>query len=257
MQLNLKDKTERIANSLKEHKKRKFHSPLSHYSSDGKAAVFTLAFAYLYLIFEIAYAFKVNREVKTWSLIMLFLMFAAFGVFRKLFAKTSVPRRFDGKLLDTDQTKKAKRSRNRYYLLSATLYGAVFAIVNFLSLFLSSEVNTINLGIEFIVDKELPNYAIAIISSAFFFILITVFAYMIDFLWYEYKVSAYNEEQERIRLEEEALADKIKEEKIKAQQSQPVKRRVRPKKETSEQPTASKTESTSKKRGRPKKTVEQ
>ena len=47
--------------------------PVSH---DGKAALFTLGFAYVYLLVEIIYKFKRERVVCTWELVLLFLLFA-------------------------------------------------------------------------------------------------------------------------------------------------------------------------------------
>lgn len=234
-------------------KRRKALMFLSKYSPDGKAAVYTLGFTYLFLIAEIVYRIKIQKEMCTFELLLLFLIFAIFGLFKKLFTDASAPRRFDGTLLPIGDSKKEKKERNRYYRFSAFLYSLVFALVAFLGVLLSSNMINVNLAVELLVDKEMPNFTISLLVAAVAFVIAYIFTYMVDFLWYEHIIG-----YARLELEEQMLeAPDIKEdfEKIKAEQSEFE--------ENIEEITESNTEAEEikpapKKRGRPRKvTVEE
>lgn len=207
-------------------KRRKAFKALSKYSSDGKAALYTLGFAYLFLIVEIVYKFKVERETCTWELLLLFLMFAMFGLFKKLFTNAASPKRFDGTLLPVGDSKEDKSERNKYYKFSACAYACVFSLVAFLGILFSADILNVNLAIEFLFENEIPNFLFSLIGAVFTFGISYLLSYMIDYLWYENLIAYANEEEKAELLE----APDIKEdfEKIKAQTKEAVTEEVKP-----------------------------
>ncbi len=168
--------------------------PVSH---DGKAALFTLGFAYVYLLVEIIYKFKRERVVCTWELVLLFLLFAVFGFLKKLFSETAVPCSFDGTPLPAGDSQEDKAIRNQHYKKSALLYALVFSTVTLLATSVSSNIHSVNLGIELFFDTEVPNFILAFIVSAILFGVVYLLAYMIDYLWYEERLSALQNQEEQ------------------------------------------------------------
>lgn len=181
---------------MKKHNRKKAFKALSKYSSDGKAAVFTLGFAYLFLIVEIVYKFKIQRQTCTWELLLLFLMFAVFGLVKKLFTNSASPKRFDGTALPTGDSEEDKKERNSYYKFSALLYSIVFSSVAFLGVLFSADILNVNLAVEFFFEKEVPNFIFSLVSTALVFGISYLFTYMIDFLWYENLIAYAKEAKE-------------------------------------------------------------
>lgn len=235
-------------------KKKRNKKFFSNFSSDSKAALFTLGFVYLFLITETVYKVKRNRDICTWELMLIFLMFAVFGIFKKFFTSTSRPNGFDGQPLPIGTTKEEKDARNKYYLFSSLLYALVFAIVVFIAFSVSANVVNVNIAIELFADTEKSNILTSLLISVIFFVISFSLAYIINYVWYEHCITYLRET--------EIPAPDIKEdfEKIKLRQSDDIKneqkpspkKRGRPKKQVEEvQETVQ--EATPKKRGRPKK----
>ena len=211
-------------------RRRKAFKALSKYSSDGKAAVFTLGFAYLFLIVEIVYKFKIERQTCVWELLLLFLMFAVYGFVKKLFTNSASPKRFDGTVLPTGDSAEDKAARNKYYKFSALLYSIVFSSVAFLAVLFSADILNVNLAVEFFFEREIPNFIFSLFTTAIVFGISYLFTYMIDFLWYE-NLIAYAKEAEANE------APDIKEdfEKIKNETKPTPKKRGRPAKKKAEE----------------------
>ncbi len=228
-------------------KKRRSIYILSGYSSDGKAALFTLAFTYLYLIAEIVYKFKVNHTVSSWEIVLLFLIFAVFGIAKKVFSSNSLPIDFYGEPLPIGNDKCSKRKRRNYYLIGSLGYALVFSVVTFLSITASSIIHKVNLGAELISEAAPSNTVLGIIAASIMFVVSFILTFMIDYVWYERKASVcrfIQEEEARRAAEEAAKAaeEAAKEEKLKT---------ATKKKNNSEKELA--TAATVKRRGRPPK----
>lgn len=186
-----------------------FKPNLKNVSINGKASFLTLAFVYLYLICEIVYKIKVSKEICTWEIVMLFLVFSVYGIFNKLFSKTEIPLDFNGNPLTIGTSKKDKKTRNSFYIKSALIYSAVFVIVNTIAFWSSSTVNFVNIAAEFF-DKDVSNFFSGLIFSLVLFPFVYAFAYMIEYVWNEYKISAYNAIQ-KIKAEDALLEAQAKE----------------------------------------------
>lgn len=161
-------------------------------SNNGKAAIFTLGFCYLFVIAEITYKIKVAHEVCTWEIILLFLMLSVYGIFQKLFSKSEVPLDFKGNPLPTGYTKPEKKTRNAFYRLNALIYAVIFAVVVAVAFISSSMISNVNIGSELLFDTELPNFVFGIIAAVILFPIVYLFSLMVEYVWYEYKISQYN-----------------------------------------------------------------
>lgn len=241
-------------------KKRGFNFKLSlHSNFNSKATVFTLGFTYLYLIAEIVYKVKVERTPCTWEIILLFLIFSVYGIFRKLFSKEDLPLDHSGSPLPYGSSKKDKKKRNSFYKKSALIYSAIFAVVSTVAFSCSSLLSNVNVSSQLFSDTPLPNFILAVIMSVIFMPIVYIFAYMIEFLWYEYKITMYREMMEE-KEEEEArhraiLQKLLEEEKKKEEASAPApKKRGRPRKVVSEE--TEKPANPPRRRGRPSKNTE-
>ncbi len=172
--------------------KNKKRSVSAERSSNGKAALFTLGFCYLFVIAEITYKIKVAGEVCTWEIILLFLMLSVYGIFQKLFSGSEVPRNLKGEPLPTGYTKPEKKERNAFYRINALIYSVIFAVILVIAFISSSMVSNVNIGSELLFDTELPNFVFGIILAAVLFPIFYLVSLMVEFVWYEYKVSQYN-----------------------------------------------------------------
>lgn len=161
-------------------------------SSNGKAALFTLGFCYLFIIAEITYKIKIAGEVCTWEIILLFLMLSVYGIFQKLFSGSEVPRDFKGDLLPTGYTKPEKKKRNAFYRINALIYSVIFAIALVVAFVSSSMASNVNIGSELIFDTELPNFVFGVIMAAILFPIFYGVCLTVEYVWYEYKISQYN-----------------------------------------------------------------
>ena len=197
-------------------KRKKAFKALSKYSSDGKAAIFTLGFTYVYLIVEIIYKFKFQKQSCGFELLLLFLMFAIYGFIKKLFTNSFAPKRFDGTLLPTGDSEEEKQTRNNYYKFSALLYSIVFSSVAFLGILFNAELLGVNLAIEFFFEKEVPNFIFSLFTTAIVFGISYLFTYMIDFLWYENIIAYANEVKNAENLDLKKDFKKIKSKEKKA-----------------------------------------
>ncbi|MEE0945923.1 MAG: hypothetical protein U0M42_03725 [Acutalibacteraceae bacterium] len=231
----------------------------------SKAAVFTLGFIFLYLIAEIVYKVKVQKEVCTWEIILLFLIFSVYELFKKLFAKGEVPKDFNGKPLPLSDKISDRKKRNRYYKKSALIYTVIFGIITGVAFSCSSLLSNVNIGSELFFDNELPNILVSILVAIVFMPVIYIFAYIIEFLWYEYKISLYNEllaiKEEQIQKEREFLLSVQQEAQAIEKSINPTpKRRGRPPKTKTEEVLPENKETAApapKRRGRPPKAKEE
>lgn len=217
-------------------------------SNDGKAALFTLAFVYLFIIAEIIYKVKIERKTCTMEIILLFLIFSVFGIFKKLFSKAVLPTDLNGNPLPHGYSKEEKKVRSIAYRKSALIYSLVFAFINTVAFSCNSAINNVNVAEELFFENGFPSFLFAIIVSAVFTPIVFLFAYIIESLWYEYKISLYNEMLERKKQEQELLKALIEKQR-KTEQKPAPKKRGRPPKEKQE-PVA---DTIPKKRGRPPK----
>lgn len=183
-------------------------------SSNGKAALFTLGFCYLFVIAEITYKIKVAGEVCTWEIILLFLMLSVYGLFQKLFSGSDVPRDLKGEPLPTGYTKPEKKKRSAFYRLNALIYSVIFAVILAVAFISSSMVSNVNIGSELLFDTELPNFVFGIILSAIIFPIFYLVSLMVEYVWYEYKISQYNllvvirqEQEEKAEAEKNAESE--------------------------------------------------
>lgn len=172
--------------------KNKKRSVSAERSSNGKAALFTLGFCYLFVIAEITYKIKVAGEVCTWEIILLFLMLSVYGIFQKLFSKSEIPLNFKGEPLPTGYTKPEKKERNSFYRINALIYSVIFAVILVIAFISSSLVSNVNIGSELLFDTEMPNFVFGLILAAILSPIFYLVSLMIEFVWYEYKISQYN-----------------------------------------------------------------
>jgi hypothetical protein len=68
----------------------------------------------------------------------------------------------------------------------------IFAIVLAIGFLSSSLVSNVNIGSELLFDKELPNFIFGAIFSVILFPIVYFATYMVEYVWYEYKISQYN-----------------------------------------------------------------
>ena len=161
-------------------------------SNNGKAALFTLGFCYLFVIAEITYKIKVAGEICTWEIILLFLMLAVYGIFQKLFSKSEVPLNLNGEPLPIGYTKPDKRERSRFYHLNALIYTVIFSVVLVVAFLNSSLISNVNIGAELFFEKEVPNFVLGLILALILFPVFYFMSLMVEYVWYEYKISQYN-----------------------------------------------------------------
>jgi hypothetical protein len=161
-------------------------------NSSNLAALYTLLFCYLFIIAEITYKIKVLHEVCTWEVIFLFLIPAVYGIFVKLFSKSEIPLDHKGNPLPTGNAKADKKQRNKFYRFNSLIYALIFAIVLAIGFLSSSLVSNVNFGSELLFDKELPNFIFGAIFSVILFPIVYFATYMVEYVWYEYKISQYN-----------------------------------------------------------------
>lgn len=197
----------------KRDKKNKFSSALGNYSQDGKAAVFTLAFAYIYLICEIIIKMKTTNKVCTWEIVLLFLMYALFGFFKKLFGSNKLPTDFSGNPLPLSDSEEDIKVRTAYYRRSALIYSLIFAVINFFSLVISSYVNKVNIAIEILFDIPVPNIITSLFATLLVFAIVYFVSYMIEYLWNESKINSMLSEMKiEPKAEDEVKTEETKEE---------------------------------------------
>lgn len=161
-------------------------------NSGNLAALYTLGFCYLFIIAEITYKIKVLHEVCTWEVIILFLIPAVYGIFRKLFSKGEIPLDTKGEPLPTGNTKSDKKQRNKFYRFNAFIYALIFAVVLAVGFLSSSMISNVNIGSELLFDAELPNFIFGAIFSLILFPIVYLATFMVEYVWYEYKISQYN-----------------------------------------------------------------
>jgi hypothetical protein len=161
-------------------------------NSTNLAALYTLGFSYLFVIAEITYKIKVLHEVCTWEVILLFLIPAVYTIFIKLFSKSEIPLDMKGEPLPTGNTKEDKKKRNRFYRLNAFIYALIFAVVLAIGFLSSSMVSNVNIASELLFDKEIPNFLFGAIASLIMFPIVYLASLMVEYVWYEYKISQYN-----------------------------------------------------------------
>lgn len=201
-----------------ERKKKRAKKALEN--SSNLAALYTLGFSYLFIIAEITYKIKVLHEVCTWEVILLFVIPAIYGIFTKLFSKSEIPLDMKGEPLPVGNTKPEKKQRNRFYRLNAFIYALIFAIVLTIGFWSSSNLNSVNIGSELFFDFELPNFVFGLIVSAILFPIVYLATVMVEYVWYEYKISQYNllvlireeAEQEELKQTEQENGEEAKEE---------------------------------------------
>lgn len=201
-----------------ERKKKRAKKALKN--SSNLAALYTLGFSYLFIIAEITYKIKVLHEVCTWEVILLFVIPAIYGIFTKLFSKSEIPLDMKGEPLPIGNTKPEKKQRNRFYRLNAFIYALIFAIVLTIGFWSSSNLNSVNIGSELFFDFELPNFVFGLIISAILFPIVYLATVMVEYVWYEYKISQYNllvlireeAEQEELEQTEQENGEDAKEE---------------------------------------------
>ncbi len=160
-------------------------------NSSNLAGFYTLCFGYLFIIAEITYKIKVLHEICTWEVVFLFLIPAVYGIFIKLFSKSEIPLDMKGEPLPIGNDKSDKKQRNKFYRLNAFIYALIFAIVLAIGFLSSSQVSNVNIASELLFDKELPNFLFGVIFSAILFPIVYLAIYMVEYVWYEYKISQY------------------------------------------------------------------
>lgn len=229
--------------------------------NNSKAAIFTLSFVFLYLIAEIVYKVKVERQTCTWEIILLFLIFSVYEIFKKLFHKGELPKDFTGKPLPVSNEAKDKKARNRFYKKSALVYTVIFGAVTALAFSSSSLLSNVNIGSELFFNIEIPNTIFSMLVAVVFMPVVYIFAYMIEFLWHEYKISLYKEllaiKEEQAKKEQElllAMQEEVKKSETQTPPAAPKRRGRPPKAKTDSHKTEEKTEAAApKRRGRPPK----
>lgn len=172
--------------------KQKKRSVSTAISSNGKAALFTLGFCYLFVIAEITYKIKVAGEVCTWEVILLFLMLSVYGIFQKLFSGSEIPLNFKGEPLPTGSSKAEKKERNAFYRINSLIYSVIFSVILVVAFISSSIVSNVNIGSELFFNAEIPNLVFGIILAAIIFPIFYLISLTVEFVWYEYKISQYN-----------------------------------------------------------------
>ncbi len=201
-----------------------------------KASAITLCFTYLYLIAEIIYKVKFEKAGCTWEIILLFLIFSVYGILKKLFNTDQLPCDNDGNPLPTGDSPVDKKKRNAFYKKSALIYSAIFAVITTIACSCSSLLSNVDIGEQLFFNSKLPDFILAAIISIIFLPIIYIFAYFIEHLWYEYKLSVYNELIEQEEAEEKrhkAILLKLQQE-LKEESKPAPKRRGRPPKKTAE-----------------------
>jgi|GEM_PF-6546551 len=227
---------------------------------DYKASAFTLCFAFIYIIAEIIYKVKFEKISCTWEIILLFLILFSYGFLRKIFDKQELPTDCNLNPLPNGYSKQDKRIRAEFYKKSALIYSAIFSVIIFIAFSCSSILSNVNIYSQIFGDFNLPNIILAVIVALISLPIAYIFSYMIEYLWYEYKISVYNEELEIKREIEErhkAILLKLKEEaKAEKVAAEPIKKRGRPRKAASSESVVKSVEevpAAPKRRGRPPK----
>ncbi len=174
--------------NTKKHRRQKEYTNNSH----GKAALFTLGFCFVFLAVEIGYKIKVERQICTWEVIMIFLMLSVYGIVQKLFSRADVPTNLRGEPLPTGKLKKDKRRRKSFYALNALIYSLMIAAAIILIFVTSSDINNINLGNEMFFDTDMSNFTFGLILSGSLFPIAFIVSFMVEYVWYEYRIAQYN-----------------------------------------------------------------
>lgn len=186
-------------------------------SSSNISALYTLGFCYLFIIAEITYKIKVLHQVCTWEVILLFLIPAVYGIFKKLFSKSEIPVDEKGNPLPTGNTKQEKKQRNRFYRFNAFVYALIFAVVLIIGFSSSSTISNVNIFSELLFDIEFPNFLFSVIISVILFPIVYLASLMVEYVWYEYKISQYN----LLVLIRQEVANEKSEEDSQTQQNEP------------------------------------
>lgn len=158
----------------------------------GKAALFTLGFCYIFLIIEIGYKIKIERQICTWEIALIFLMLSMYGIFQKLFSKSEVPTNLRGEPLPTGKDKKDKNYRKRFYALNALVYSVLIALAIIIMFVTSSDLSNVKVGTDTLFENDMSNFAFGLILAGCLFPIAFVISFMVEYVWYEYKISQYN-----------------------------------------------------------------
>lgn len=204
------------------------HKPTAVFkSASGKAAFSTLVFVYIYIIAEIFYKHFANGELCEWEFILLFLIFAIYGIIKKLSLSNDIPKDFKGNPLPLSLSKEDKKIRNTYYVINTAVYTAVFSLVLFLALIFSTNSIGVNIALELFTEDAVPNFFVSLLITLIFALPVYAFTYVINFLWYENRIAELAaEEQENPAPDISEEIKKIKGEK--EQEDNTPKRRGRP-----------------------------
>ncbi len=170
-------------------KPKKYKKSAIFQNASGKAAFSTLVFVYIFLVAEIFYKHFAKGEICAWEFILLFLMFAVYGIVKKLTLSSDVPKNFDGSPLPLSLDKKDKKIRNRFYVINTAVYTAVFSLVLLLALLFSTESIGINIALELFTEEAVPNFFVSLLITLIFALPVYAFTYVINYLWYENRIA--------------------------------------------------------------------
>lgn len=205
-------------------KPKKYKKSVMFQSASGKAAFSTLVFVYVYLIAEIFYKHFKNGELCEWEFILLFLMFAIYGLIKKLSLSTNIPQNFNGVPLPLSLSQEDKKVRNRFYIINTAVYTAVFSLVLLLALLFSTKSIGINIALELFTESAVPNFFISLLITLVFALPVFGFTYVINYLWYENRIAELAADEQANPAPD--ISEDIK--KIKSKEKNPPKRRGRP-----------------------------
>lgn len=193
-------------------------------SASGKAAFSTLVFVYVYLIAEIFYKHFTKGELCEWEFILLFLIFAMYGLIKKISLSNDIPTNFDGSPLPLSLSKEDKKIRNRYYIINTVVYTTIFSVVLLLALLFSTNSIGINIALELFTENAEPNFFVSLLITLVFALPVYAFTYVINFLWYENRIAELAADQ--LKNPAPDISEEIK--KIKSEETTVPKRRGRP-----------------------------
>lgn len=170
-------------------KQKKYKKTAIFQGAGSKAAFSTLVFVYIYLIAEIFYKHFKNGELCEWEFILLFLIFAIYGLIKKLSLSNDVPKNFNGTPLPLSLSKEDKKIRNTYYVINTAVYTAVFSVVLLLALLFSTNSIGVNIALELFTENAVPNFFVSLLITLIFALPVYAFTYVINFLWYENRIA--------------------------------------------------------------------
>ncbi len=202
-------------------------------NAGGKAAFSTLVFVYIYIIAEIFYKHFAKGELCEWEFMLLFLIFAVYGIVKKLSLSNNIPTNFNGTPLPLSLSKEDKKIRNTYYVINTAVYTAVFSVVLLLALLFSTNSIGINIALELFTESAVPNFFVSLLITLVFALPVYAFTYIINYLWYENRIAELAAEEQELPAPD--ISEDIKKIKSEQNEEKPApKRRGRPPKAKAE-----------------------